>query len=299
MPEVVFDPKKVAFAVITSYPKWYKGKLRSIKHTDKIRGDLAIEFVHKTIDAGYYIAIADKNSPKTFLKELSKNPLLTLIRRKAEGSSGRGKRMAIDRAVRIPGVEVIVLCEPEKVSVVTDCLTHMVVPVLEGKADIVVPKRNDALFKATYPQYMYESEVEANSIYNEALYSNNMLSKSMPALDWFFGPRAFRNDKKIIALFKRVYNFSGISLLEKLYSPDIYSNIQFFPIVTALKKKLAVLEVEVPFRYPHLQKENEDVGQRALFVEKRNMQRVSILIDLMHFLSYLEKRTSSRLKVSK
>jgi len=59
------------------------------------------------------------------------------------------------------------------------------------------------------------------------------------------------------------------------------------------------MDVEVPFRYPHLQKENEDVGQREVFIQKRNMQRVSILIDLMHFLSYLEKRKSSKLRMNK
>lgn len=298
MADISFNPKKIAFVVVTSYPKWYKGKLRSIKHTHKIRGDLAIEFAKKVTEAGYYLVIADRNSPKTFVKELQAVMPIKIIRRKVDGS-GKGKRLALNKAVKIPGVVVIVFCEPEKVSVVTSCLEQMVTPILEGKADIVVPRRNDELFRSAYPRYMYESEIEANSIYNETLFSNNILPKTMPPLDWFFGPRAFRNDKKIIALCKRVYVFSGISILEKLYSPDIYSNVLYFSIVSALKRKLKVIDVEVPFRYPHLQKENEDVGAREVFITKRNLQRMSILIDLMHFLSYLEKRKGSRLRINK
>lgn len=37
-----FNPTPLAIAATTSYPKWYRGKLRSIKHTDKVRGDLAL-----------------------------------------------------------------------------------------------------------------------------------------------------------------------------------------------------------------------------------------------------------------
>ena len=298
MAESVFDPQKVGLAVITSYPKWYRGKLRSIKHSDKVRGDLALEFAHKATQLGYRLVIADGKSAKSFVKELALTPNLILSKRKKLGS-GFGKRLAIDKISKIPGVEVIVLTEAEKVSLLTDCMQVMVEPILQGKADIVVSSRSDALFKSTYPRYMYASEVEGNTIYNEALRSNNILSQAYPSFDWFFGPRVLRNDKNIISLFKRIYRFSGVSILEKLYSPDKYSNVQFFPIVSALKKKMNVVSVEVPFSYPRLQKENEEIGARDVFIEKRSMQRVSILIDLMHFLSYLEKKRSSRVKAVK
>src|SRR6185369_796626 len=277
MPELHFDPKKVAIAAITSYPQWYSGKLRSIKHTDKVRGDLALEMAQKAIELGYFIVIADGKSTKTFRKALQIIPGIIVIKRKTI-TSGEGKRVAIERAAKITGVEAIVLTEPEKVSFVAECIADSVHPVLSGKADIVVPKRNDALFKATYPRYMYVSEVEGNGIYNEAL-------------------RAFKNDKQIVSLFKKKYKFTGISLLEKLYDPDMYSHVLYFPIVNALKKKLRVESREVAFRYPHLQKENEDVGRREEFIAKRSLQRVSILIDLMHFLSFLQKNRNSRIRV--
>lgn len=298
MTDTDFDPKKIGLAVITSYPKWYRGKLQSIKHTHKVRGDLALEFAQKATKLGYQLVIADNDSSKTFLKELVSTSNVHLVRRKAKGS-GKGKRLSIDKVSKIPGVEIIILTEAEKISVITDCMQKIVEPILQGKADIVIPGREEALFKITYPGYMYDSEIEGNSIYNEALRTNNILAKTMPDFDWFFGPRAFRNDKKVIALFKRTYTFRGISLLEKIYNPDEYSNVQYFPIINALREEFRVANVEVPFRYPSIQKDNEEIGAKELFIQKRKMQRVGLLIDLMHFLGYLEKRKSSGMRISK
>ena len=50
-----FNPTDVGLAIITYYPKWYRGKLRSIKHTDKVRGDLALEFFTKATKLGYKV----------------------------------------------------------------------------------------------------------------------------------------------------------------------------------------------------------------------------------------------------
>jgi len=296
MSDLTFDPQKIAIVAITSYPKWYSGRLRSIKHTDKVRGDLALELAQKATESGYHLVIADGKSTKTFQKELHAISGVILIKRKA-ASSGEGKRIALERAMKIQGVEVLVLTEPEKVSFVTDGIGQVVLPLLHNKADLVVPKRNDVLFKATYPRYMYISEVEGNGIYNEALRANNLLPKELYDMDSFFGPRALRNEKQLVSLFKRKYLFTGMSILEKLYDPDMYSHVLYFPIVNALKKKLRVMSVEVPFRYPHLQKENEDVGRREEFIAKRSLQRVSILIDLMHFLSFLQKNKNSRFRI--
>lgn len=54
--------------------------------------------------------------------------------------------------------------------------------------------------------------------------------------------------------------------------------------------------MEIPFTYPNIQKENEDMGAKAEFVLKRKMQKTSLLIDLMHFLSFIERKRSSGLK---
>ncbi|HWY80289.1 MAG TPA: hypothetical protein VNW29_08075 [Candidatus Sulfotelmatobacter sp.] len=298
MSEQKIDHTKIGLAVITSYQKWYSGKLRSIKHTDKVRGDLALEFAQKATQAGYHLVIADKGSSKTFLKELLSKSTVQLIKRKTKGT-GKGKRLAIDKVSKIPIVEVIILIEAEKTSFLIDCLEAVVEPIFQGKADIVVPARVASLFEKTYPQYMYDSEIEGNGVYNEALRTNNIMTKTMPAFDWLFGPRAFRNDKEIVALFKKIYTFKGISLLEKLYTPDEFSNVQYFSVINALRKKLRVIGVEVPFKYPGLQKENEEIGAKEIFIQKRKLQRVGLLIDLMHFLSFLDKKKGSDIQINK
>lgn len=298
MSEQHVDPQTIAIAATTFFPKWYRGKLKSIKHTDKVRGDLALETAQKIGQLGYHLVIADGKSTKTFHQDLQAIPGTIVISRKSVGR-GQGKRLAIEKASKISGVVVIILTELEKVSLITNCLFQIVGPIIKNNIDIVVPRRNDTLFKSTYPRYMYNSEVEGNGIYNEALRSNNILPKNKADLDFFFGPRVFKNERKIVSLFKKKYYFSGVSFLEKLYDPDQYSNVLMFPIVNALKMKLRVADVEVPFSYPRLQKENEDVGEREAFGEKRSMQRTTILIDLMHFLSFLEKRKGSGMRVKK
>ena len=190
MAEHKVDPKKIGFAIITSYPKWYRGRLKSIKHTEKVRGDLALEFVQKAVEAGYPIVVSDGRSTKTFRRELEAIPGVIILKRKTK-TSGEGKRTAIDKVSKIPGVEAIVLSEPEKVSLLTNCLEQIVKPILQDKADIVIPKRNDELFKATYPRYMYDSEVEGNSIYNEALRANDLLSEELFTMDTFFWTTCF------------------------------------------------------------------------------------------------------------
>ena len=70
MPQTVIDPKSIAFAIITYFPKWYKGPLRSIKHTEKVRGDLALELLRKVTADGYVVICVDGQSNKSFHKEL-------------------------------------------------------------------------------------------------------------------------------------------------------------------------------------------------------------------------------------
>ena len=295
--KVGFNPQYVAVAMATSYPKWYRGKLRSIKHTDKIRGDLALESIQKALESGYKVVVVDGGSSKTFRKSLSLLGCTKLIIRKPIKYSSR-KRKAIRIAAKLSNVKVIVLAEPEKASLVKDYIPDIVKPILNDNVDVVVLKRNLQLFESTYPDYQYESEIEANNLYNENLKSNNLLD-AKEDFDWFFGPRAFKNDPKIISLFMKQYSivYDNFSLPKDYFDPENYSNILFFPIIQAIKKGLKVTSVEVPFSYPVLQKENEDTGDRELFMEKRRSQRLGLLVELMHFISYLEKNPNSGVKL--
>lgn len=300
MNDFTFDPGSVALAAITYYPKWYTGPLRSIKHTDKLRGDLAIEFCRKARERGYNVVIVDGQSTNTFKRALSKIEGVKLVKRRAKKRSPN-KRQAILLASKIPGVKVIIQTEAEKLSIVTDCVPQIVRPLFQNEADIVVPKREPELFKETYPSYMYDSEVEGNKLYNEALRAYGLLSADHEDIDIFFGPRGFRNDKTIISLFMKRYHIDthNLSFPSTYFDLEELSNAQFFPIILALKKKLRVKGVTIPFSYPGVQKENEERGERELFLEKRKAQRLSLIVELMHFLSYLDKNPASRLKTAR
>lgn len=298
MPQVTINPQTIAFAIITHYPKWYNGPLRSIKHTEKVRGDIALELLSKAVSGGYTVICVDGLSGRSFHKALAQVQGLNVLHRKTPGR-GVNRRQAIKFLSKVEGVKVIILTEAEKLSLLTDCLEQIVTPILGGEADIVVPGRQDNLFKSSYPDYMYTSEVEGNKIYNEALRTHGILKPGTPDIDFFFGPRAFRNDPKIVSLFMRKYTLTGETLLRNLFDPDAYSNILNFPIINALKANLRVKDVEVPFVYPRMQKENEEVGEREVFILKRNEQRVNFLIDLMHFLSFLDRKKSTRLRLTK
>jgi hypothetical protein len=274
-----FDPQHIGIGIITSYPKWYSGKIRSTKHTDKVRGDLAIETLLEAKKKGYQIALSDGNSAQTFKKKLQNIQGITILYRRTS-SSGAAKRTIIKKLTTMD-VQAIVIMEPEKVSLIKS-IPEITKPLLSNTSDVVVPKRKDALFKQTYPDYMYASETEANKIYNKTLRDKNILTGK--DLDFFFGPRAFRNEPNVVKLFLKKYTFTGKTFLSTLTNPEHYSNVLYFPIINALRKKLRVESVEIPFTYPATQKANELRGERQLFEMKRYYQKVTLLVDLMHFL---------------
>ncbi len=275
-------PSSVALAVITYYPKWYRGRLRSIKHTDKVRGDLALEFFRKATNFGYQTIVADGISSKTFRKELSKIPNLIIIKRRSNKALP-AKKKAVKKAASINGVKAIFMTEAEKISLL-DFIPKLVDPILKKKADIVIPEREVNLFLKTYPNYMYESENEGNKLYNDVLRLNS-LWKEPKDLDLFFGPRVFANKKSIIKFFTRNYRLRiGKSFyLDNFVGQESYT-MQFLPVISALKKRIRVVAIKIPFKYPKIQKENEEKGVKELFEEKRKNQRMGILIELLYFL---------------
>ncbi len=284
----MFGPKSVAFALITYYPLWYQGKLKNISHTDKVRGDLALEFINKAVIENYQVVVVHNKNSKNFRKELlrfKKN--LKIIERNSIQSSP-AKRQAFIAASKLPGIRVIIATEPEKTSLI-DSIPILAKPILENKADIIIAKRNDKLFQKSFPDYMYYLETEGNRLYNKQLKLHNLLSGQDEELDMFFGPRIFANTTTNLELFIRDYLkiFKDIPQ-DEIFDPEKYSNTIFFPIVAALKAGLRVKSVEVPFKYPESQKLNESVGARDFFVKKRKNQKLGMLLELTYLLKYLK-----------
>lgn len=294
------NPAEVALIGIVYESKWYAGKLKSIKHIEKIRGDLILYSLRYASSVGYKISLVDGGSTKTFQKEIKKIPGVSVIFSKIHKRSPN-RRKAVFEASKIPGVKAIVMTEIEKVSFITDCIEKSVLPVLHNEADIVVPRREDKLFKKSYPLYMYDSESEGNLLYNEGLRSVGLLSTHQEELDVFFGTRVFKNDKKML---KQIFSHYEAHVFDSLLANDLfdleeYSNGQFFPVVKALEKKYRVVSVTVPFIYPEKQKENEEKGEREKFIHKRRFQKLTILVELMHFLGHINRKPSRAMHIVK
>jgi len=280
--------KRIAIVVITYYPDWYQGKLRSIKQTDKIRGDLAIDFLKKTSQLGYNVIVGDGKSSKSFLKVISQMPNLVIFKSRSSKRFGR-KKQIIKHASKLPKVQVIIMTEPEKISII-DNISALTEPILNGQADIVIPKRENSFFEKTYPKYQYQSEIEGNKLYNEILRTNGFL-KDNKDLDLFFGPRVFLNQSNIVSLFIKRFKLkiNKEAFLDYYFDIEDYSANLFFAIILALKKKFRIKSVEIPFSYPKIQKENEENGSRKTFEEKRKFQKLTILIELLYFIAHLRK----------
>lgn len=125
-----------------------------------------------------------------------------------------------------------------------------------------------------------------------------LLSAGTAELDLFFGPRIFHNDSKIMNFFLRQFYFriGSHEFRHEILDPEELSNATFFPIILALKHGLRIQSVEIPFSYPELQKENEEIGNRGLFEEKRRSQRLRLLVELMHFINYFGYRRRTKPK---
>lgn len=285
----MFKPNYIALAIITYYPKWYKGKLESIANTDKIRGDLALKFIKTARAYGYQLVVVDGKSAKDFQRELSNFKDINIVKRESLKSSP-ARRQGFKVASKLPQVRVIVATEPEKVSLI-DSAKYIALPILNNEVDIVIPKRENNLFKKTYPDYMYKSESKANKIYNEQLKNHNILKKKDQSIDIFFGPKAFRNDQKTLNLFlKQPLKSIKIPIKKEYFDPEMYSNTLYFPVVLALKKKFKIKNVQIPFKYPDKQNGNETIGERSFFIEKRHNQSRWMLNELRTLFSYFAKR---------
>lgn len=279
----------MAIATIAYFPQWYQGKLKNAKDVDKVRGDLALEFIAKCQDKGFQVVVVHGGSSKDFDQEISKIKGIKIARKLSPKRAIR-RRLAYKTASLLPGVKVIITSEPEKTDLVKS-FSKIAKPILDKQADIVVPERTNQSFKKSYPLFQYKSEVKGNSQYNQLLRGHNLLGQKDKDLDFFFGPRAFANKPKVLSLFTRRFNFKkkDKSTILNTFDPEDYSNILYYPIIMALVKKTGVKSVKVSFRYPKIQKENEAIAAKSNFVKKRQAQRSALLYELKQLLSFLKK----------
>lgn len=279
VPETEVKPRSIVIATTTFYPNYPEDDV------DKVRGNLALQAIKEAREKGYQVSLVDGGSSPDF-KLAAKGIKGITVHPELERGMSASRRQAFVEASELDGAKVICWTEPEKVSIVRDCLPEAIVSILKGEADIVVPSRDDKAFR-TYPDYQVEEEKGANRRWNATLRARGFLSEDSPDLDVWFGPKFFRNDPKIITLFLHRYEFRERGLkLDEIIRPELWPNATFLPIVAALHHGFRVKSVPVPYMHPKEQTEIE--VNNPEFVRKRDVQRKNVIGSTIHFIRMLE-----------
>jgi hypothetical protein len=277
--EIVFDPQSLAIVSTVHYPNWYEDETNwdnTESLSDKVRGDLALEMISEAKSRNYQITIVDSGASPAFTQKLGGFEILTFQEEKGGMSTGRqqGFREASLLKYADNGnqkfVKAICWLEPEKISIISDCLSKAIRPILLEQADIVIPKRSKKEFEETYPDYQVKYEMDSNRLWNGMLRKFGILGHNQEDLDVWFGPRIFRNTPEITQIFLTKYKYDkdrdATGSSQEVYKPGRYSNATFFPIISALFDKLRVISVEVPYRHPSeqtkIEKDNDEFRKK-------------------------------------
>lgn len=282
----------------TDYRRLARGEQRADADTIGIRGDLALDLLDRAIRLGVRVVAADGGSSADFLSVLGqfKNSGFTLVPSDVPGRAPQ-RRSAFEVATALTGGKVIVYAQPEKGSIM-DHLAEISKPIVEGNADIVVPRRNPKLFKQSYPDYMRRSELRVNAIYDRLMRGAGRMRKE-ESFDWFFGPVVFRNSPEIVTLFLKRYERTEAikSRIEADPNPEKHSGSHYFPIIQALFEGKRVVSVEVPFVYPESQRRNETSPEAIKsFMRRRKIDAAAYLLEAIHFIAFLKEDPRSKIR---
>ncbi len=114
--------------------------------SDMVRAELAKRTFNEALNFNYEILAVDGGSSKEFLDEIE-NKKVKIFQQLKKGM-GNSRRQANEEAYKT-GKEIIVWIDPEKHSLIPK-IQEMSRPILENKADLIIPRRNslDSLPKA-------------------------------------------------------------------------------------------------------------------------------------------------------
>ena len=224
---------------------------------------LGLEACHAASAASVPLLLVDA-SPEPVRQALEKSGV-SVVRQSALGRKGAALREAIREAVkRLPENGIICYQELEKVHMIR--FQPQIARALHDSASaaICVPRRDDELFRTTYPIDQYHSEHFANG-YLDTLARD----VGFPSIDWTFGPLAFRVPLAV----------HWLSCNGELW------DAQIVPMVTAARWHGAeVMTHTVAYEHPAPMKEEEEGS--AKWSEKRLDQ-----------LNFLFKHVGEALKV--
>lgn len=218
--------------------------------SDRVRAELAKRTIKKARELGYNILVIDSGSPPELVEEFMQSG--AIVYTEVFQSVGKSKRKII-RSAHESEKEVIVLIEPEKEQFLQE-IPKLVLPILKGEADMVIPKRNSL---ASYPLAQQYSEQFGNTFFKE-------LTKM--DLDIFFGPRIFTQDMTSYFL-----NYDG------RYNDNW--DALYIPVIDAIHEGKKLLSVNVDYTHPQEQTAIEEHDLRFYF------KRLDELHSIMNALS--------------
>ncbi|KAJ1455963.1 hypothetical protein M885DRAFT_518864 [Pelagophyceae sp. CCMP2097] len=214
---------------------------------DDVRLKCCLDFLSQAKAAGLRVVVVDASPVEAVRAAMRSAGAHLVTKQQAVGKKGAALREALALARDVGGADDCFLCwqEPEK----ADMARHWAA-VVSAAADVLVPMRNDELFRETYPVEQYHSESYANHYISLVAKAHGFF---VP-LDWHFGPFAFRSEHAHFWL-----DHAG----------ELW-DAQLVPIISAIHRGLNVVSVPVHFSAPAVMKLEEEGS--LVFVEKRLMQ---------------------------
>lgn len=236
------DQKEISDKVAIATTTFYNPDSQS----DTVRAEIAKKLVRTATDMGYRIVIVDGGSSQELLREFEGYG--GIVYQEEQKGMGKVRRQAIREAYNTKR-QIIAWTEPEKEDYIKEIMKTAVL-VLEGNADLVVPRRKSM---ESYPTSQQLAEPLGN------LFWEHLTGHS---LDVWFGPRTWK--REISDYFLKYDGKYG----------DKWDSI-FIPVMDAIIQGKKVIGVEVDYIHPAKQTEIEEHDTRF---DKKRVEQLDNLI---------------------
>ena len=237
--------------------------------TSDIRFLLAQQLCRSAYQQSVQVIIVDGSPPQiqTLLMKEQNDYVQIFRQSKEQQGKGGALRQAIDHATKWfienkADLKRCAICftEPEKLNLLNH-IDRIVEPLLSEEMDVVVPFRNEKLFRETYPIEQYHSESFANLHFN-SLAKRHDGFKGMN-IDWLFGPFAFN---------------ASLALYWMQYTGKSW-DAQMIPYVRGIRDhRWRVQSVNVDFVHPTEMKKQEE-GDPAW--SNKRLHQLNLLFELL------------------
>jgi len=229
--------------------------------SDKLRAAIAKRTFSKAKELGYLVIAIDGGSHSDFINEIKS--LGVKVSPQKEKGLGNSRTQAFKEAYET-GKEIIIWTEPEKESFITE-IEKVILPLLENKADIIIPRRKSL---STYPLAQQYIESFGNAFWKELTSID---------LDIWGGMRAFKRE-----LCRYFLDYKGE-----------YGNkweILLVPIMNMIIDKKRIASIEIDYIHPREQTRVEE--HNLEFYKKRVEQLNNLTIPLEEYWKELNKKYS-------